>query len=147
MVDKLALLAYLVFLHFIADFILQSREMGKKKSEDIGYLSIHLLIQFLVILIGVTPFFDRELSLGIAISNTIIHGIIDFSIWRVYKFTALCRIASEAKEFHCTDVERKKWIAESARNWQYWEDHWFYTFIGLDQMLHVLTLIGIVSLL
>jgi hypothetical protein len=31
-----------------------------------------------------------------------------------------------------------KWKAAS---WKYWEDHWFFTTIGFDQLLHGLTLI------
>jgi hypothetical protein len=27
------------------------------------------------------------------------------------------------------------------KKYEYWEDYWFYTFIGIDQCLHVLTLI------
>ena len=32
-------------------------------------------------------------------------------------------------------------LRDMAVNWKYWEDHWFYTTIGFDQLLHVLTII------
>lgn len=105
----------LLFLHFLADFILQPREMGKKKSSHLGWLAGHLLIQFLVFL----PFVGWKLSL----INAGIHGLIDNNIWNLYKFSVLKRNKLVIKE-----------------SFAYWEDHWFYATIGFDQFLHTATL-------
>ena len=158
-------LVWLMVLHFIADFILQSREMGKKKSSEPKWLLKHLGIQLGVMFIGLAiPLFFNTMDtitaacpgcytdaqvLGtssivalivafrIAFLNALIHGLIDWNIWKLYKISAYLRIKKEAKEGNFGLA----WIAESGKNWQYWEDHWFYTTIGFDQLLHVSTLL------
>lgn len=119
------------FLHFIADFILQSREMGKNKSSNWKYLLAHLSIQFLVFL----PFFGWQFSLA----NAAIHGIIDKNIWNLYKIFTLYRLGyfrawKEGKLDNVTKYHK------------YWEDHLFYATIGLDQFLHSATLILLFNL-
>ena len=32
-------------------------------------------------------------------------------------------------------------LQENIKNYKYWEDHWFYTTIGFDQLLHSATII------
>lgn len=153
-------------LHFIADFLLQSREMGKKKSSEWRWLLKHLGIQFGVFMV-VMPFLvayklcDRgahewpefmnspgfmtqfliPLSLTVggmfALVNTLVHGLIDWNIWKLYKLSAYMRIKKEAKEINASP----EWIAEMGKNWQYWEDHWFYATIGFDQLLHTATIV------
>ena len=110
-------LVSLFFLHFVADFLLQSRKMGKEKSEKFPVLLQHLSIQFIV-------FSVFTFNLKFALLNTLVHGIIDWNIWKFYKYTVYFRDKTATKE-----------------TWKYWEDHIFYTIIGLDQYLHSLTLI------
>ena len=112
-------LIYLMFLHFVADFLLQSRTMATNKSSSLKYLVQHVLIQFTVFTIGVfwlPPMY--------ALANACIHGLIDWHIWRLYKFSVYLR-----------DQEA------TTATWKYYEDHLFYTTIGLDQMLHVITIL------
>jgi uncharacterized membrane protein len=114
----------LIVLHFVADFLLQSREMGKRKSSDYKYLFAHLFIQFIIFL----PFIGVQLSL----LNAAIHGIIDKNIWNLYKLFVVWNYNLDS---------------ESGKSFKYWEDHWFFTTIGLDQSLHMITLVYINSLL
>ena len=74
----------LLALHFLADFLLQSREMGMKKSEDIAWLLGYLVIQFVVF----APF----TSILFALANCAVHGLIDWFIWRGYKVTVHHRL-------------------------------------------------------
>lgn len=111
----------LLILHFVADFILQPREMGKKKSSDIRWLAAHLAIQFIVF----APF----TSLVFAAANACVHGIIDGTIWNIYKLSVRLRNKNA-----------------TAENWRYWDDHLFYTTIGFDQLLHGLTLVILMRL-
>jgi hypothetical protein len=133
---------FLIF-HFIADFLLQSRAMGKKKSESFKMLLKHLGIIFGVFFVGGALFFyylyfnipymkvDRlTISLFCAfitsLLNTIAHGIIDANIWKLYKLSVYMRVKNDQN----FDVSK----------WAYWDDSWFYSTIGLDQLLHVLTI-------
>lgn len=116
----------LFFLHFLADFILQPREMGKKKSSDFRWLFGHLAIQFLVFL----PFVGWRLSA----MNALVHGLIDKNIWNLYKVSVLYRVFPKSMPW-------KERPGNLSANYRYWEDHWFYVTIGLDQFLHAVTLI------
>lgn len=119
-------LIYLCILHFISDFILQSREMGTKKSEQVVWLLRHLIYIQMVFTFGLAPLLFTGLSgekyLLFLVLNTIIHGIIDWNIWKLYKLSVLYRFINRD-------------------NFKYWEDHLFYTTIGFDQLLHISTLI------
>lgn len=139
----------LFFLHFLADFILQPREMGKKKSSDFRWLFGHLAIQFLVFL----PFVGWRLSL----MNALAHGIIDRNIWNLYKFKVKLQIKKEVNtlvknaplKFYKEWEQHPEWKINFIRTkteqaqdkFQYWEYHWFYATIGLDQFLHAATLL------
>lgn len=122
-------IAKLLTLHFIADFILQPREMGNKKSVDLRWLAGHLAIQFVIFF----PF----TSIWFALANCAVHGVIDWFIWRGYKWTAHYRIIDKVAGSNTPDEDYQ----ETVKSWKFWEDHLFYTTIGLDQLLHGLTLV------
>lgn len=120
---KKILLAILI--HFIADFVLQPRAMGKGKSSNILWLIAHLAIQY-----GAFYYFFGH---TFALANAIVHGIIDWNIWKLYKLSVKIRNPSMD-------------VAE-AQYYEYWNDHLFYTTIGFDQMLHMGTLIILLEVL
>ena len=135
------MIAKLLALHFIADFLLQSREMGKKKSSELRWLLAHLSIQFTVFLLVGWKF---------ALVNALIHGLIDWNIWKLYKLFVHLRLDKRtsieyAVRFVYTQKHNKRWrkamYNRHVKNFQYWEDHWFYATIGFDQLLHGLTLV------
>lgn len=155
------LLAYMMIIHFVADFLMQSREMGQKKSSEWRWLARHLLIQFSFFLFGLGVFslfaeISAQAMLLIPILNTIVHGIIDWNIWNLYKLSAHIRIKKDLAILDKIIVRdpmidheglMKEAYDEEVKNWQYWNDHWFYSTIGLDQLLHCLTIIGLFALL
>lgn len=104
-------------LHLISDFFLQSRKMAENKSSSLRYLSKHCFIIFCIFYAGMFWVPGK-----CALWNAIIHFIIDGSIWNIYKFSLKYR-----------DID--------VNNFQYWKDKWFYNTIGIDQFLHVTTLI------
>ncbi len=112
--DKI-LLAILV--HFLADFVAQTRRMAVNKSTHWSFLGAHCLIIFLFF----WPFFGWKFAL----CNAIIHAIIDKNIWSGYKF-----------------IRRN----EDIKTFQYWNDSLFYSFIGFDQLLHITTLIFLLDM-
>lgn len=124
---------FLLTLHFIADFILQPREMGRKKSTDFDYWRWHVLIQFSVFFVGLVMWTkDPILALTIAGLNAFVHGAVDACTWRLYAWSVWKRRSK--KGLPITRGELKK-------TFKYWEDHWFYVTIGFDQWLHISTIV------
>jgi hypothetical protein len=111
-------LAFII--HFIADFLLQRREVGQKKSSSLVHLAEHIIIIFLCFL----PF-----GAEFAICNAIVHMLIDACTWNAYKYSVVKRFPKADKSF------------------PYWTAHWFYVTIGLDQLLHALTIIILLGVL
>ena len=107
-------------LHFIADFLLQRREVGQKKSSSLPHLAEHVFIIFVCFLPFGTKF---------ALMNAAIHMLIDACTWNAYKFSVIKRNPKADQSF------------------EYWKDHWFYVTIGLDQLLHALTIIILLGVL
>lgn len=124
---------YMFFLHFLADFILQSREMGQKKSSEIHYLLGHVAIQWGVFFIGLMQVMDPFVSYQIACVKAGIHGLIDWYIWRIYKYRVHMRLKAMFP-----DEERYQFQAD---NFEYWKDKGFYSTIGFDQFLHHATIV------
>lgn len=130
------MVAKLLILHFIADFLLQPREMGAKKSSDWRWLAAHLAIQFVVF----APF----TSVWFALANCAIHGVIDATLWNGYKWLVSKRIydqngdpwvpgESQGKPHHS--------LMSDQGEWRFWLDGMFFDTIGFDQLLHGLTLV------
>ena len=117
-------LIILLGIHFLSDFIFQSREMGKKKSENINFLFAHLLIIVATFLLCGLFRFSTDVIIPIAIMYGIIHCFQDWFIWRGYKLTIWYRIKGYRNA-----------------SYPYWEDRWFYAVIGLDQTLHFITIV------
>ena len=134
-------IAYCLLLHFIADFILQPREMGRKKSSDSKYLFKHIGIIFAVFLVGtLDPVF--------ALANAVIHLGIDAVIWKGYAASAWERRHSAPKS---VSPAQGSWVIDDPnglkKRWKYWEDHWFYVTIRLDQLLHTVTIVLLLEFL
>lgn len=137
----------LLSVHFVADFLLQPREMGKKKSSEPKWLAAHLAIQFTCFLLFGWKF---------ALANALIHGIIDWNIWRLYKLSAHLRIKRDVEALAAishvegvtfTEDDKRDSYNVAVKGWQFWEDHWFYATIGLDQLLHMSTLVVLAFIL
>ena len=113
-----------LFLHFVGDFVLQTREVATTKSKDWHALAHHcMIIWFSMIPLGVMVgggFIDCVMF---ATVNALVHGAIDRNIWKRYG----------------RRIDRK---SDPTRNdrFEYWNDHVFYTVIGFDQFLHVSTM-------
>lgn len=143
-------LIYLFFLHLLADFVLQPREMGRKKSDNMLYLAGHVLIQYLVFLVGLiiahyyhflpvpNDFHARTFIQGMALGNAALHGLIDLLTWRFYKLSVVLR-----KPKHLFGRP----TPDGKPSFKYWEDHAFYLTIGIDQFLHVSTIVLVFELI
>jgi len=140
--------------HFVADFLLQSREMGKTKSEKPDVLLLHVLINIGITGLFLLPFVGLEKAAIFSLLNGLFHGIVDWNIWSFYKVYAIKKINKEAQELakkrHLSLVGKNKQqvysekigiLLEARSNFKFWEDHWFYVTIGFDQFLHTLTIV------
>lgn len=144
------LLIYMMVIHFIADFLLQSREMGKNKSTKFTVLLQHIGIQFAMFLILLMPFVGFKFAYAFALFNAIIHGVIDWNIWRLYKLSVLKRLYDDEGNDYIPNVSKtgpNHSLMSDSKVWQYQEDHWFYATIGLDQLLHAITIIALFGIL
>lgn len=147
-------MALALVIHFIADFLMQSREMGKNKSVYVKVLLQHVGIQFVMFAVCFAPFVGIQTALLFSFCNAAIHALIDWNVWRLYKYRVGLLLIKRAKEElrnftdgvysqHMLNLK----VADLASKWKFWEDHWFFATIGFDQMLHMLTLVALISIL
>lgn len=82
----LALIIWILFTHFVADFVLQTDYQAKNKSKDSGVLMLHCLTYTLCLFTWTTAYIGLEFwysALLFATINGSIHFIIDFCTSRV----------------------------------------------------------------
>ena len=116
-----------LILHFVADFVLQSREMALNKSAKKMVLLQHVGIHFVCFFIGLL-FFGLWEAFVISGINAVLHAIIDWNVWRGYKAVVPRRVEKGSP----------LWKNDE---WQFWNDHWFFLTIGADQLLHTLSIL------
>ena len=115
----------LMIFHGIFDWVLQDRQTAKNKSKKLGYLLGHLIILTVGLLVWAKVFSGMVLSSGFCwtISNIGVHGLIDWYIWRLY-------ILIRRKEIFGLVMPE---------TYAYYNDHLWFCFIMLDQLLHGIT--------
>jgi len=106
------LILYLLFIHFVADFIAQSDWMAINKSKRWDALSLHVAVYTVILSISIWLILPWKIALIYGALNGAIHFITD---------AITSRITSTL------------W----ARN----KRHWFFVAIGADQFLHYFALI------
>lgn len=132
------LYVYMFFLHFLADFVLQSREMGQKKSTEVNWLFGHTAILWTIFFIGLAQVMSPLAAYQIATLNALVHALIDWNIWKLYKWQVMKRLQGLGLDDERLEYEKT--------HYEYWKDKGFYTTIGLDQFLHHATIILVVWL-
>ena len=128
--DILGFIILLIVAHFFGDFVLQDRETALKKSSSWIALTKHFIQVFfgmtlVVWVVGLFffPYAELLFLTGVVFLYSIVHCIQDRYIWRGYKW-----------------LRRKE-----DDTFKYWEDTKFYDTIGLDQALHLITLVAILK--
>lgn len=114
---SLFIITYLLTAHYFSDFIFQSRKMGENKSTSLKWLTIHVLVYCLsfFVLMGIPYFDDSEtikMLLGWIGINGVLHWITDFVTSKMTRY-----------------LYKEK------------EMYGFWSVIGLDQLIHMLTLL------
>lgn len=105
------IIIWILFIHFIADFICQSDKMALNESFNIWYLLYHVSAYIIIIGIILMPFYIQKPDIEIGkffTLNFLTHWIIDFIILRI-----------------------------KAKHWEQRKRHWFFVMIGFEQVLHI----------
>jgi len=85
----------LLLLHYLSDFLLQSRIVAENKSINKSFLIVHCSIIFLALSIfTLNPLFG--------IINAVIHGFIDKNIWSYYRKNAKSKRYWKDNSFYST---------------------------------------------
>lgn len=132
-------LVILLVLHFVADFLFQTRTMGLNKGKSIMWLSIHVGVYLITFMVFGLIFADYIIDtsdgmlpiLEFCILNASLHWITDFI---TSKFSGL---------FYLKMLKSKK---EGDRKKEYLWQYGFWSIIGLDFTIHIITLIYTYSL-
>lgn len=113
------LLIYILFLHFLADFVFQSDEMAKGKSKSLKWLAEHIKVYAPVLNTGLLLTGINPLKIAaFVLLNAAVHFVIDAITSRVN-----------------SRLYAAGWI------------HEFFIGIGLDQFIHAATLLYTVKYL
>lgn len=168
---KFLMFTYLMFLHLLADFFFQSREMGKQKSSKPLVLLAHGSIHFFTFAIGAILPIIAMISLGILLGdktsylalavfpsvaimltmlsaiNAVLHIIVDACTWNVYKLFKYRQLKKQVgtteNGVHKPKQVIKDQIKAKSKDFKYYEDPWFYHTIGIDQFLHVVCMMAV----
>jgi hypothetical protein len=116
--EKFILLCWLITAHFVGDYFFQSRETAIKKSKEISVLCLHGLEILLCYAIVAAMTLNTKVFV-FASAYVWIHCIQDWFIWRRYKNK----------------------LEEYGETFKYWNDKGFYDTMGLDSLLHILTIL------
>jgi hypothetical protein len=113
----------LVCSHFVGDWFFQWPNMAANKWKNPKVLLQHVTIVSLTLFVFLAPHLTSATFVAIVgkiVLNAVLHGVIDWNIWRVYN--RLCGTDKMGNE-----VNRLS-------------DFWFWKFIALDQLLHIVIL-------
>lgn len=128
----------------MGDFLLQDRETALNKSKSFKYLGQHLFAIFCCI--AATGLGLGMPAVYLAGCYIVVHGIQDWYIWNGYKYLVMRRILNKVKTIpNLTQVAKETYIQQKSivfeMEKEYAEDKVFYDTIGLDRLLHVITIV------
>jgi len=143
--------------HYVFDYLCQSREIAENKSTNYEALQDHVTtyIVGMSITAAIVFSFTWGSLTGIlggicfAVFVGLIHGAQDWYIWRGYRYIvkeriikfALDQVGKEYNTVHSIKyvIENKLKVFKDDK--EYAEDKVFYDFIGLDALLHTITIV------
>lgn len=129
MSQELIDISILFFLHFVGDFLLQSRKMGKNKGKNIYWLMFHVFIYTTFVYWGWACFL----------------GFNEYSFYGMFGAYHLISITHFLTDFITSKISSYMYtqaidINLSQKNRNIWE-YGFWSIIGLDQLIHIISLI------
>jgi hypothetical protein len=116
-----ALFIYILFLHYLADFIFQPYELSIRKSESYFALLNHVVIYTCTIYLGLLFVVSLECAIKFAALNFIFHFLVDW---------ATSRVISDNSSRLLLDPDASKPIHKRLQLWGP------ISLLGFDQFLH-----------
>jgi hypothetical protein len=129
-------------LHFVADFLLQSRKMGRNKGKSIMWLSMHVGV-YLIALLSVGLLFghyvtdNMVLVFEYCLLNGILHWVTDYCTSKASGFCYL-KMTQKVDCDNTLAPHVKRELNEKRKS--RWEKA-FWSVIGFDQFLHAFALL------
>ena len=117
---SLPLIIWILFVHWVADFVCQSRGVAIDKSKDNWALSYH------------TGIYSWVLTLGVFIYAALAHWDIN-KVWGVFVFVLINGAVHWATDYFTSRLNAKLWAKTHYHN--------FFVSIGFDQWIHAATLL------
>lgn len=111
----------MIFTHFIADFVFQTRQMGENKSHSFWWLSVHVHTYYVVSSIFYFFILPPIVLIIFVVVNFWLHFLTDFS---TSKLTSFFYKKAEIARINLDEDGRKKWMSL------------FWLTIGTDQTIH-----------
>lgn len=120
----------IIFMHFLADFYLQTDEQAVNKSKSIKYLLSHTFIYSVFMCLTMMLMLDPLKALLFGLITFILHTLTDFITSRVNKYLLPKEVSYSLKLYKEKENINFTHFPEG-RNY-----HNFFLGIGFDQMLH-----------
>ena len=111
---------YLITLHFIGDWLLQSHWMAINKSKDNVALLYH------------TGVYSATLLLGLVAAKLLLPSLMLFSAFQLLKFVGVNFVLHTVTDYFTSRCTSALWAKQDWHN--------FFAAIGADQLIHYLTL-------
>ena len=123
-------LIFICFMHWVADFVCQSRSLAENKHKDNSTLFLHTTIYAIIMLVGLIFYPIFQLLLNFVVYNTKTDFFIPMSsyIERLLGFSILTFVFHTITDYFTSRLNKMVYDKDNTGN--------FFKCIGFDQFLH-----------
>ena len=122
----------MIFAHFIADFVFQTRQMGENKSHSMWWLSVHVHTYIVVLTVFMAFILTPIQLLLYSTLNFWLHFATDFSTSRITSYFYKKAEGERVDAMHSNNKEDKIKHENGRKKWM----SFFWLTIGSDQTIH-----------
>ena len=136
------LACWLLFLHWVGDYVLQSNDLALRKADDAIALIHHVVIVALALFVGVLPLgvmglVGWNLLVQFVGVNYVAHLVTDYLTSKVNKWLWFVDTEPRGRNIPTGDYASFPFYAKFDME----KRHWFFVSLGFDQFLHQLVLL------